>query len=120
MVINELQVTWLTMGMTIALVLVIVTVILYNQYSDDPVGWTVTGIISRVLEFAMSTMFLFSVGASSFRRLLVLVVTWSTSETDRSGGDKSNGDKKSSRTSNTGGGSEEGSSSTEAGLELSA
>jgi hypothetical protein len=57
-------------------------VIFFDQTKNTPIGNAVTGILARILEFVLSMLFLFSVGASSFKQILSLVVSKSTSSTD--------------------------------------
>lgn len=92
--------------MTIALLGVIATVILFGMTFDDPVGWITTSILARILEFLLSMMFLFSVGANTFKEIVVVLMSKSTFETETT--------EKAARKSNP-----DAASSSEAQLELS-
>jgi hypothetical protein len=91
------QLTLFTFAMSVTLA-AIIAVVIALQVTSGPLAWVVNQTISRVLEFIMSAFYLGSVGASSFKKLCLPILSFITSSrntadtTDSKGAD-SNGTK---------------------------
>lgn len=76
--------------MTISLMGVIVVVIVYDFTEGNTTGRVITHILARVLEFILGTLYLYSVGAGSFKKMAKYVFGSEASPTNTSKVDQEN------------------------------